>query len=59
MGQVINLNKARKAKAKDDRRAKANANATKFGRSKSERRRDDINPLTKARHLDGHKQEET
>jgi len=59
MRQVINLNKARKAKAKDDRRAKANANATRFGRSKSERRRDHIDRLTKARHHDGHKQEET
>lgn len=34
---VLNLNKARKAKARKDKRAKADANAVKFGRTKAER----------------------
>ncbi len=54
---VVNLNKARKAKARDADRASANANAAKFGRSKAEKALDDARAEKAARDLDGHKQE--
>ncbi len=37
MTQPINLNKVRKAKARDARKVKADENAVKFGRTKAER----------------------
>ncbi len=37
MTTPINLNKARKAKARDDKKIRANANSIKFGLTKSER----------------------
>ena len=37
MTTPINLNKVRKAKARDTRKAEADANAIKFGRTKAER----------------------
>ena len=40
MSQPINLNKARKAKARTEKRAKADANAVAFGRSKAEKAAD-------------------
>lgn len=35
MSEIINLNKARKAKGKDERKAKAAENRAKFGRAKA------------------------
>lgn len=35
MSEIINLNKARKAKDKDERKAKAAENRAKFGRAKA------------------------
>ena len=37
MTQPINLNQVRKAKAREDRKAQADANALKFGRTKAQR----------------------
>ncbi len=37
MADVLNLNRARKRKKRDDARAQGDANALKFGRSKAER----------------------
>lgn len=36
-GEIVNLNKARKAKAKDEAAAKAKANRAKFGLGKPEK----------------------
>lgn len=41
MAEIINLNKARKAKAKAAGAAKAVENRARFGRTKTERARDD------------------
>jgi len=41
MTTPINLNKARKARARADDKARADANAVKFGRSKAERQLSD------------------
>jgi len=40
MGDLVNLNKARKTRAKDAARAAADANRAKYGRTKAERERD-------------------
>lgn len=37
MTQPINLNKVRKLRNREDRKAQADANAAKFGRTKAER----------------------
>jgi hypothetical protein len=37
MNDVVNLNHARKARARDEKRVTADANAAKFGRTKAER----------------------
>ena len=53
----INLNKARKARAKSEKRRQADANAVKFGRPKAERDKDAAEAAKTVRHLDGHKRE--
>ena len=53
----INLNKARKARAKEDAKAKAAENRVKFGRTKAEKA-NDAAPKAKVRSLlDGAKRE--
>ncbi len=37
MSQIVNLNTARKSRARDEKRSVADANAAKFGRTKAER----------------------
>jgi len=37
MSEIVNLNRARKARARDEKRITADANAAKFGRTKAER----------------------
>jgi hypothetical protein len=54
---VINLNKARKAKARESDRATAAANAAKFGRSKAEKTREAAVAEKVRRDLDGHEKE--
>lgn len=53
----INLNKARKAKARSDAEAKAAENRAKFGRTKSEKQATTSAAAKTARDLDGHKRE--
>lgn len=52
---VVNLNKARKAKARADEKARADANAVKFGRTKAERDLDRARAEKAGRDLDGKK----
>jgi hypothetical protein len=51
----VSLSKVRKARAKSERRAQADANAVKFGRTKAERELDQANAARTHRQLDGHK----
>ena len=37
MGDITNLNRARKERARDEKHAKGHENAVKFGRTKAER----------------------
>jgi phage protein D len=52
---VVNLNKARKAKARASEKAQADANAAKFGRTKAERELERAQAEKAARDLDGNK----
>lgn len=57
-GQIVNLNKARKARAKADRKREAQENAVRFGRTRAERARDSQAAERARKDLDG-KQRET
>ena len=54
MSNVINLNKFRKSKQRQERRAAADENAVKFGRSKVEKTRNAAESAKSERDLDGH-----
>ncbi|MEZ0495820.1 DUF4169 family protein [Sphingomonas sp. IW22] len=58
MGDLINLNRARKAKAKAERTAAADANRVKFGRTKAERQADATDRARRDARLDGAKRED-
>lgn len=57
MSKVVNLNKARKARARDADRKVADANAVKFGRTKAEKARDRAEVEKAKERLDDHKRE--
>ena len=57
MKNVVNLNKVRKSKARAEKRARAGANAVRFGRSKAEREADKATRDKSTRDLDGHKRD--
>lgn len=53
MGEVLNLNKARKARARADKAAAAAANRIAHGRTKAERASDAAEAARHAAQLDG------
>ena len=55
MSEPVNLNRFRKARARAEKKARADENAIKFGRTKAERNADEAQADTATRHLDGHK----
>lgn len=55
--QPINLNRARKARARSDKARQADENAVKFGRTRAEKDRDDARAKAARRHLDAHRRE--
>jgi len=55
MGDVVNLNKARKAKARDAARVTADANRAKFGRTRAQKDRDRSEAARAGKLLDGAK----
>ncbi len=57
MGDVINLNKARKAKARIVAHATSEANRAKFGRTKAEKDHDRLEKARAERLVDGAKLE--
>lgn len=57
MAEIVNLNKARKARKRIEKDGQAAANRAKFGRSKVEKKRDKAEPLKTERLLDGAKME--
>lgn len=57
MAKVVNLSRARKTRARDDRRKHADENAVKFGRTKAQKSLEDNEKFKIERNLDGHKTE--
>lgn len=57
MAEVVNLNRFRKAKARDETRAGADANAVKFGRTKAQKAREAADAARAKAELDGKKRE--
>ncbi|MEM9343614.1 MAG: DUF4169 family protein [Pseudomonadota bacterium] len=55
MSQPINLNRARKDRARKEKKAKADANAAKFGRTKAQKQAQDTTRDMADRHIDAHK----
>lgn len=55
MGDVINLNQARKARERQEKIRQADANRLRFGRTKAEKRRDGAEAEKSRRDLDGKK----
>ncbi len=58
MGKPVNLNRFRKEKARAEKKARADANAVKHGRSKSEKAIAKLEQERQKRDLDGHKVDE-
>ena len=58
MGDIVNLNKARKARAKADAEKKAADNRAKFGMTKAEKTKIADEKARLARHVDGHKRDD-
>ncbi len=55
MGEIVNLNRARKAKVRQERETQAAENRIRFGLTKDEKKRRAAEEAAAARHLDGHK----
>jgi len=58
MAEILNLNRARKAKAKTDAKTKAAENRAKFGRTKADKTLDAARAEKLKRDLDGAKRED-
>ncbi|APZ54831.1 DUF4169 family protein [Salipiger abyssi] len=58
MTTPVNLNRYRKEKARAEKRARADSNAVKFGRSKAEKSSELARKEKAARDLDGHRRDE-
>lgn len=57
-GKVVNLNRWKKARARDEKRAEAEENAARHGRNKTEKAKDAAAKARDEKHLDDHKREE-
>ena len=58
MGKPVNLNRFRKEKVRAETKARADQNAVKFGRSKSEKEASRLRRDKQRRDLDNHEVEE-
>lgn len=58
MSDIVNLRQARKQAARKAARASADANAAKFGRTRSQRDLTEAQTLKAARDLDAHRRED-
>ena len=58
MAEIVNLNRARKAKARVDATKQAEANRAKFGRTRAERDAETAEQARRAALLDGAKRED-
>ena len=58
MTEIVNFNKAKKARAKESAKSQAGANRAKFGRTKGEKALEKAEAAKVVRLLDGAKREE-
>lgn len=58
MADIINLNQARKARAKAEEKTRAAVNRAAHGRSKVEKDKARLERLRSEQHVDGHKRED-
>ncbi len=58
MAEIVNLNRARKAKARADREASAAENRIKFGRTKAEKARSAAEQALADKRIDAHKRDD-
>ncbi len=58
MTTPVNLNRFRKEKARAEKKARANENAVKFGRTRAEKSRDSAVTALDKKRLDGHKRDD-
>jgi hypothetical protein len=56
--KVVNLSRARKARAQDERKRRADANAAKFGRTKAERDAEAARQEAERKRLEGHRRDD-
>ena len=57
MAEIINLNRVRKTKERVEKRKIADQNAQQFGRTKGEKKRDDLIAAKAKDHVDQHKRD--
>ena len=57
MADIVNLSDRRKRKAREEREAEAAAKRMMFGRTKGEKKRDDVQKSAEIRKLDGAKRD--
>ncbi len=53
MSEIVNLNKARKARERTQARTRADANAARFGRTKAQKAREEAEAKRASAELDG------
>jgi len=58
MAEIISLSKARKARARTEKVAVAEANRQKFGRTKAEKLKEAAEKAQADKHIEGHKRED-
>lgn len=58
MSKVTNLNQARKARARAEKRAQGDENAARFGRTKAQRAREAAEAAKARRTLDQHRKDD-
>lgn len=58
MGEIVNLNKARKARAKTEQKAQAKANRSLFGRTKGQTMAEQLEAERQRRRLDDARRED-
>jgi len=58
MAEIVNFNKARKSKARADRKARATENRVKFGRTKADRDLEKARAEKAVRNIDAHRRAE-
>jgi hypothetical protein len=56
--KVVNLSRARKTRAQNERKRRADANAAKFGRTKAERDAEAARQEAERKRLEGHRRDD-